>query len=179
VRAPKADSHSTTTAKSPPKNKTRAIPDCPNPECSLKHLLKDCANTTKDRKDELYEELAERRKTQGEQRATRSGTAAVAAVPSTSSSKILERAPPLGSPSAKAIRAGSSPPSGRIKISFQSVLDAIALPDSGAEYNVIPRSLVQKLEDSGVFVPERTLKKPVRIELAVQGPWLQVGNRYN
>jgi hypothetical protein len=61
---------------------------------------------------------------------------------------------------------------GRLAVSFQSVVEATALPDSGADDNVIPRSLIHKLEETGVFVPVRTLKSPMRVELAVQGPGL-------
>ena len=33
------------------------LPDCPNPDCPGKHLLKDCPNTSPQRKRELYKEL--------------------------------------------------------------------------------------------------------------------------
>jgi hypothetical protein len=112
----------------------------------------------------LFEELAARRKPAGEQRVTRRDTASsVAAKPSSTA----EIAPLNGSARAKAVRVDQKPPSGRVMVTFESVFDAIALPDSGADDNVIPRSLVRKLEDSGIFVPVRSLKTPVRIELAL------------
>jgi hypothetical protein len=65
--------------------KIKNTPDCLNPECSMKHMLKDCKTTSKERKDELFEELAARRKTAGEQRVTRRDTASsVSPTPSSS-----------------------------------------------------------------------------------------------
>jgi hypothetical protein len=147
--------------------KIKKTPDCLNPECSMKHMLKDCKTTSKERKDELFEELAARRKTAGEQRVTRRDTASSVS-PTPSSSTGTE--PLRGSARAKAVRVEQNPPSGRVMVTFESVFDTIALPDSGADNNVIPRSLVQKLEEAGMFVPVRSLKTPVRIELALQGP---------
>jgi hypothetical protein len=148
--------------------KIKNLPDCLNPECSIKHMLKDCKTTSKERKDELFEELSARRKTTGEQRVTRRDTASsVAATPSST-----DTAPMTGSARAKSVSVDQNPPSGRVMVTFESVFDTIALPDSGADDNVIPRSLVRKLEDSGIFVPVRSLKTPVKIALALQSPIL-------
>jgi Aspartyl protease len=70
------------------------------------------------------------------------------------------------------VRAVGPPPAGRVKVSFQSAVDCIALPDSGADDNVIPRSLVERLEEIELFIPTRILKTPVRVDLAFQGPGL-------
>ena len=72
----------------------------------------------------------------------------------------------------KSLRAVEAPRAGRLTVTFQSTSSAIALPDSGADDNVIPRSLVTRLEQAGIFVPMRTLADPMKIELAVQGPGL-------
>jgi hypothetical protein len=138
-----------------------------NPACSLKHYLKDFQNTTAARKDELYAELSGRRKQNGEQRTTRQDAAK-------SASYILRKAPTPANLSAsggvaKGIRASALPPAGRLKISFQSTFDCIALPDSGADDNVMPRSVVTELKENGLFVPLRTLKTPLSVELAIQG----------
>jgi hypothetical protein len=156
--------------RAPVVGKTKINPDCLNPECSLKHYLKDCSNTTKARKDELYAEFAERRKQNGEQRMTRSTAAGTSALHPTRAKSLS--GPLLSGTGATAERFFAAPPAGRLKVSFQSGLDWIALPDSGADDNVIPRSLVESLEEQGVFVPIRTLKAPMRVELAIQGPGL-------
>jgi hypothetical protein len=109
--------------------KNKGPPDCLNPKCSLKHYLKECANTTPALKDELYDELAQRRKTNGEQRTIRRDTtaSAVTSLPAPTAST----APSHGrSSGAKSARAVSAPPAGRVQIFFQSVPDSIALPDS-------------------------------------------------
>jgi hypothetical protein len=82
----------------------------------------------------------------------------------------VETASLKGSAGDKAIRVEQTPRSGLVKVTFESVFDTIALPDSGADDNDIPRSLVQKLDEEGIFVPTRSLKKPMKIELALQGP---------
>jgi hypothetical protein len=46
----------------------------------------------------------------------------------------------------------------------------IALPDLGADDNVLPRLLQSRLEADGNFVSLRTLAQPVSIDLAVQTP---------
>jgi hypothetical protein len=156
TRDHKSQSHTGTPAKSNSGVKNKSPPDCLNPKCSLKHYLKECANTTPARKDELYAELAERRKNNGEQRITRRDTTATAVT--SLPAKTVSIVPSQGrSSGAKSVRADSAPSAGRVQISFQSVADSIALLDSGADDNVIPRSLVQRLEDAGVFVPVRNL----------------------
>jgi hypothetical protein len=152
--------------------KTKNSPDCLNPSCTLKYYLKECKNTSKERKEELYAELAERRKSSGEKRTTRRDTAASASQ-SPARNTVSDR-PFYRTGGAKSVRTAGPPPAGRLSVSFQSVLHCIALPDSGADDNVIPRSLVERLEERGVFVPPRTLKSPVRVELAFQGPDLIV-----
>jgi hypothetical protein len=151
--------------------KGRAIPDCLNPDCSSKHYLKECTNTSQERKEELYFELAERRKRNGEQRATRQDTRTASAVSLSPQSGTSEK--DTGGTTAKVVRDVSAIRQGRLKISFQSGVDAIALPDSGADDNVIPRSLVRSLEAKGVFVPLRTMETPVSVELAFQSPGLK------
>jgi hypothetical protein len=51
-------------------NKTKELPDCLNHLCNEKHYLKECKNTSKTRKDELYAERAQARKSSGDQRVT-------------------------------------------------------------------------------------------------------------
>ena len=165
----KGKNHGSTSSRTSSAGKVKNLPDCLNPECSLKHMLKDCTATSKERKDELFEELAAKRKASGDQRVTRRDTSSFFP---TAKSLTVETASLRGSAGAKAIRVEQNPPSGRVKVTFESVFDTIALPDSGADDNVIPRSLVQALEEAGIFVPTRSLKKPVRIELALQGPSL-------
>jgi hypothetical protein len=58
----KAQAHPGIQVKTHPGVKNKGPHDCLNPKCSLKHYLKECANTTPALKDELYAELAERRK---------------------------------------------------------------------------------------------------------------------
>jgi hypothetical protein len=52
------------------KDKPKQLPDCLNPSCSEKHFLKNCSFTSQERKDELYAQRAQARKTNGEQRVT-------------------------------------------------------------------------------------------------------------
>jgi hypothetical protein len=59
---------------------------------------------------------------------------------------------------------------GRFPVFFESCVSMIALPDLGADDNVLPRSLLSQLEADGNFVPLRTLAQPVSIDLAVQTP---------
>jgi Reverse transcriptase (RNA-dependent DNA polymerase) len=151
--------------------KTKSLPDCLNPECSMQHYLKECQHTTQARKDELYAKLAERRKANGEQRNTRRDTSGVA-VSASMSSLAADRSGRERS-AVKVVRDLSEPAEGRLRISFLSAVDCIALPDSGADDNVIPRSVVQSLENKGIFVPLRTMKDPVHIELAFQAPGLK------
>jgi hypothetical protein len=130
-------------------------------------MLKDCTATSKERKNELFEELAARRKAAGNKRVTMRETTSFFP---TAKSLTAYTASLECSAGAKAIRVEQTPPSGRVKVTFESVFDTIALPDSGADDNVIPLSLVQKLEEEHIFLPTRSLKKPVRIELSLQGP---------
>ena len=118
-------------------------------------MLKDCTATSKERKDELFEELAAKRKASGDQRVTRRYTSSFFP---TAKLFTVETAFLKGSAGAKAIRAEQKPPSGRVKVTFALVFDTIALPDSGADENVIPRSLVHALEQAGIFVPTCSLK---------------------
>ncbi len=105
----------------------------------------------------MYAELAERRRAQGEPRSTRSSTTK-AVLPLPAASNMFRAALQNTNTAGKAVRVGSKTRAGRLAVTFQSVLDVTAIPDSGADDNVIPRSLIQKLEDKGVFVPVRTLK---------------------
>jgi hypothetical protein len=50
--------------------------------------------------------------------------------------------------------------------------NALRYPIRGAEDNVIPRYFVEKIEESGLFLPTRTLKTPVRVDLDFQVPGL-------
>ena len=167
-RTPAANAANTQPSQSTGKGRARSPPACLNPSCSLKHYLKECQNTSQERKDELYAELAERRKHNGEQRSTRRDTSAIQ--PFQNAAAAGRQAHQSGG--AKSVRIAGPPPAGRVKVSFQSAVDCIALPDSGADDNVIPRSLVGKIEESGLFIPTRTLKNPVRVDLAFQGPGL-------
>ena len=165
------------TKSSPPRKKEaktttqREAPDCLNPSCNEKHMLKNCVNTTKERKEELFAELSERRRAQGIQRFTRSSTTHTP-VSSPPTSGTLESTTSTHMAGGKSLRAVEAPRAGRLTVTFQSTSSAIALPDSGADDNVIPRSLVTRLEQAGIFVPMRTLADPMKIELAVQGPGL-------
>jgi hypothetical protein len=47
---------------------------------------------------------------------------------------------------AKSVRAAGPSPAGRVKVTFQSAVHCIALSESGADDNVIPCSLVERLE---------------------------------
>jgi RNase H-like domain found in reverse transcriptase/Reverse transcriptase (RNA-dependent DNA polymerase)/Integrase core domain/Integrase zinc binding domain len=147
-------------------SKEKSAPDCLNPDCSLKHMLKDCDYTPKLRKDELFAQLAERRKTNGEQRMTRRDTFSASVTSSAPSSTETI----AGATGAKAARLGGDTPAGRVMVTLESVLHTIALPDSGADSNVIPRSIIRQLEALGTFVPIRSLQKPVQIQLALHGP---------
>jgi hypothetical protein len=169
-------SHRASTTKPPSAEKPKTPPDFLNLSCSLKNFLKECSKKTKERKDELYAELAERRRSQGEQRSTRSSMTK-AVLPLSAASNILSTALLKTNTAGKAVRAGSKTRAGRLAVSFQSVVEVTAIPDSGADDNVIPRSPIQKLEEKGVFVPVRTLKSPIRVELAVQGPGLSADVR--
>jgi hypothetical protein len=100
-----------------------------------------------------------------------------AVLPLSAASNLLSTALLKTNTAGKAVRAGSKTRAGRLAVSFQSVVEVTAIPDSGADENVIPRSLIQKLEEKGVFVPVRTLKSPIRVELAVQGPGLSADVR--
>jgi hypothetical protein len=53
----------------------------------------------------------------------------------------------------------------------------IALPDLGADDNVLLRSMQSRLEADGNFVSLRTLAQPVSIDLAVQTPGQSLGVR--
>jgi hypothetical protein len=149
--------------------RNKAVPDFLNPDCSIKHYLKECSLTFPSRKDELFAELAARRKKNGEQRMTRRDV-------NTSMTPTPRATAKFGSPTegngAKALRSLKPSPACRLKACFQSQVDCIALPDSGADDNVIPRSLVRSLEEQGVFVPIRNLQTPLHIEVAFQGPGL-------
>jgi hypothetical protein len=54
--------------------KIKSLTDCLNPECSLNNMLKDCPATSKERKDDLFKELAARRKASGDKVVTRRET---------------------------------------------------------------------------------------------------------
>jgi hypothetical protein len=62
IREQKSQAHPGIQVKTLPGVKNKGPPDCLNPKCSLKHYLRECANTTPALKNELYAELAERRK---------------------------------------------------------------------------------------------------------------------
>jgi hypothetical protein len=168
-RTPVANTANTQSSQPAGKGRAKNPPDCLNPSCSLKHYLRECQNTSQERKDELYAELAERRKNNGEQRSTRRDTGAIQNLPSNIAAAGRQAHQSGG---AKSVRAVGPPPAGRVKVYFQSAVDCIAFPDSGADDNVIPRSLVERLEESGLFIPTRTLKTPTRVDLAFQGPGL-------
>jgi hypothetical protein len=50
----------------------------------------------------------------------------------------------------------------------------VALPDLGADDNVLPRSLLRSLESKGFFVPLRSLESPLEVSLAVQAPGFNI-----
>jgi hypothetical protein len=56
--------------------KSKDLPTCLNPSCNILNYLKDCKNTSKDVKDQLYAERARIRPENGEQRTTRSNSVA-------------------------------------------------------------------------------------------------------
>jgi hypothetical protein len=58
---------------------------------------------------------------------------------------------------------------GRFPISFGYGITCTALPDLGADENILPRSVLEALESKGSFLPMRTLKGPIVFELAVKG----------
>jgi hypothetical protein len=64
------------------------------------------------------------------------------------------------------------PGEGRLEALFYSSITRVALPDLGADDNIIPASLISELEAAGMFVPKRTLAAPITVDLAVQGPGL-------
>jgi hypothetical protein len=123
--------------------RNKAAPDCLNPDCSLKHYLKECSLTSPSRKDELFAELYARLKKNGGQRMTRRDI-------NTSMTPTPRATANFGSPTegngAKALRSLKPSPAGPLKACFQSKVDCIALPESGADDNIIPRSLVRSLE---------------------------------
>jgi hypothetical protein len=166
-RTPAANTAKPQSSQAAGKGRAKNPPDCLNPSCYLEHYLRECQNTIQERKDELYAELAERRKNNGEQRYTRRGTGAIQNLPSNVAAAGRQAHQNGG---AKSMPAVGSPPAGRVKVSFQSAVDCIALPDSGADDNVMPRSLVERIEESGLFIPIRTLKTPVRVDMAFQEP---------
>jgi RNase H-like domain found in reverse transcriptase/Reverse transcriptase (RNA-dependent DNA polymerase)/Integrase core domain/Integrase zinc binding domain/Chromo (CHRromatin Organisation MOdifier) domain len=148
-------------------NKQKDLPPCLNPSCNLKHYLKECKNTDQALKDQLYAERARHRKDNGEQRTTRADVSQVVArtargVPGASQN-----------PSAKSLRSATVQ-EGRVSVSFYDGQDCIALPDLGADDNVVPQSLIRELEILGMFVPVRTLQEPITVGLAVQGPGISV-----
>jgi hypothetical protein len=149
-RTPAANIAKTQSTQPAGKGRAKNPPDCLNPSFSLKHYLRECHNTIQEQKDELYAELAERRKNNGEQRSTRRDTGAIQNIPSNVAAAGRQAHQSGG---AKSVRAVGPPPACRVKVSFQSAVDCIALPDSGADDNVIPRSLVERLEESGLFIP--------------------------
>jgi hypothetical protein len=53
-------------------------------------------------------------------------------------------------------------------MSFGYGITCTALPDLGADGNVLPRSVLEALESKGSFVPIRTLKRPIIFELEVK-----------
>jgi hypothetical protein len=120
------------------------------------HLLKECKNTSQERKDESFQERAAARKAAGDQRSTRSDSSKTSA-----HSSITAKAVKLGLPG-----------EGRLETLFHSSLVRVVLPDLGADDNVIPTSLISELEAAGLFVPLRTLPAPMTVDLAVQGPGL-------
>jgi hypothetical protein len=54
--------------------------------------------------------------------------------------------------------------------SFGFSHDLVVLPDLGSDDNVLPQSLLTSLESAGMFVPVQSLRQPVKLDLAVQGP---------
>jgi hypothetical protein len=127
--------------------------------------LKDCKNTSKEFKDQLYAERARLRQENGEQRTTRSNSVA-----GTAGSRPVRASPePAAGTPAKALRASTSS-EGRVLVSFGEGHLCIALPDLGADDNVIPHSLICELEALGMFIPLRTLDRPLSVDLAVKGP---------
>jgi hypothetical protein len=146
--------------------KAKEFPDCLNPACSAKHYLKNCTVTSQERKDELYAERAAARKSAGIQRETRSHAQTIPA-PATTGADVRVT-------TAKAVSFGEQATDGRIPISFGTDAKYVALPDIGADDNVLPRALLKSLEDSGMFVPFRTLPQPLAVELAVKDPKVEV-----
>jgi hypothetical protein len=145
--------------------KSKDMPTCLNTSCNLLHYLKDCKNTSKEVKDQLYAERAWLRQENGEQRTTRSNSVAGTAGsrPVSASSELV------AGTSAKVLRASTSS-EGRVLVSFGEGHSCIALPDLGADDNVIHHSLNCKLQALGMFIPLRTLDRPLFVDLAVKGP---------
>jgi hypothetical protein len=132
--------------------KSRDPPDCLNPDCMEKHWVKECPRTSSELRLKLLHELSERRKAEGNQRRTRSDAKTAAAASSSA---------------AKAVKS-SQFSEGRFPAKFQDSSVMIALPDIGADSNVVPRKLIDELERSGLFVSTRKLETPLRLDLAVK-----------
>jgi hypothetical protein len=146
--------------------KAKELPDCLNPALSAKHFLKNCTVTSQERKDQLYAERAAARKSAGVQRETRWHAQTMPA-PATTGADVRAT-------TAKAVSFGDQATDGRIPISFGTDAKYVALPDIGADDNVLPRALLKFLEDSGMFVPLRTLPQPLAVEIAVKDPKVEV-----
>jgi hypothetical protein len=153
-------------ASSSGEGKAKELPDCLNPACGAKHYLKNCTVTSQERKDELYAERAAARTSAGVQRETRSHAQTM---PAPATTKADVRAT-----TAKAVSFGDHATDGRIPISFGTDAKYVALPDIGADDNVLPSALLKSLEDSGMFVPIRTLPQFRAVELAVKDPKVEV-----
>jgi hypothetical protein len=144
------------------------LPGCLNPSCSEKHFLKNCSFTSQERKDELYAQRAQARKTNGEQRVTGADNDTQGAATRSASAASTTEA--KRNAATKSLRFATDELEGRLRISFGNDKKYVALPDLGADDNTLPHSLLNELDASGLFVSRRTLEKPITVELAVRGP---------
>jgi hypothetical protein len=77
-------------------------------------------------------------------------------------------------PSANSLHSISGSSEGRLNITFCLDFPYVALPDLGADDNVLPRSLFRSLESKGFFVPLRSLERPLEVSVAVQTPGFNI-----
>ena len=139
ITAPKSTSDTTTS--SPPSPTASApkkpLPDCLNPSCSEKHLVRDCPNTSPELREQLLSEYRKKKKE--------------------ASINVL---------STPDFTCDSPLPQGRFRRLFEDKVPIVINSDYGADFAAISERHLQRCHAMGVFVQTMQLTNPISATVA-------------